>query len=230
MVQGPLPDDLGSFIVAGRYSYTAALLSAISSNINLAYWDYQARVKLRDTPRDSLTVFAFGARDYLGTSTNVPCSPEMPSDLHRRCGDRASSCTALQSLFDTTFHRLDLRYDHRFGGPEDRIREAVTLGYDKTSFAADAYVDDYLFSARSEITKRATEGVLLRAGVDLQRSTPTGRLSAADRPSSGDNGFTLALPQPHRDRHRRARRRRDRDHASLRGDAGGPARRPRSCT
>src|SRR5262249_44289110 len=90
------------------------------------------------------------------------------------------------TLFDTTFHRVDVRYDHRFGGPEDRLRQAVTLGYDLTTFPQqprqgrragrpapsppqpepDAYVDDLSLHARTELTKRVGAAVLLRAGID----------------------------------------------------------------
>ena len=168
MAQGPLPDDLGSFIVAGRYSYTAALLSVISSSIDLAYWDYQARVNFKVTPRDTLTVFAFGAHDFLGTKDQT--------------GD-------VTTLFDTTFHRLDLRYDHRFGGPDDRIREAITLGFDNTTFAPGTFVDDYLIAARSEITKRVSDSVLVRAGLDAQLDAFKSTLDFGTT-FTGDNAFT----------------------------------------
>src|SRR5262249_27057749 len=47
MVEAPLPNDTGSFFAAGRYSYTAGLLSLISSTLSLGYWDYQARLTLK---------------------------------------------------------------------------------------------------------------------------------------------------------------------------------------
>jgi TonB family protein len=171
MVQGPLPDDLGSFIVGGRYSYTAALLTAISSQIDLAYWDYQARVSFKVTPKDTLTIFAFGAHDFLGTKDN---------------GD-------VSTLFDTTFHRLDLRYDHRFGGPEDRVRAAVTFGLDNTTFDPTTYVDDYLIAARTEVVKRVNDAVLVRAGLDTQLDAYKSTLLGSSV-FSGDSGFTAAFP------------------------------------
>lgn len=171
MVQGPLPDDLGSFIVGGRYSYTAALLSAISSAIDLAYWDYQARVSFKINPRDTLTIFGFGGHDFLGTKAN---------------GD-------VSTLFDTTFHRLDLRYDHRLGGPEDRVRVAVTFGLDNTTFSPSTYVDDYLIAARSELVERVNDSVLVRAGLDTQLDAYKSTLLGSTT-FSGDSGFTSAFP------------------------------------
>ncbi len=88
MVQGPLPADLGSFIVAGRYSYTAALLSLISSQVSIAYWDYQARANVKVNPRDTFTVFAFGAHDFLGNRSTVACTDPLSGlPLGQREGD-----------------------------------------------------------------------------------------------------------------------------------------------
>lgn len=156
MLSGPLDDGRGAFVVAGRYSYTALLLSVISSNVDLGYWDYQARIGYRLTPRDEVTVFAFGARDFLGRK-DTTIDPET-----------GVSTQTERTLFNTTFHRLDLRYDHRFGGPEDHLRQAVTFGYDVTGFDKGAHVTDKILGARTELTRRATPAVLVRAGLDLQ--------------------------------------------------------------
>jgi hypothetical protein len=172
MLSGPFDEGRGSFFVAGRYSYTALLLSLISSNINLGYWDYQARVSYRVTPRDELTLFAFGARDFLSQRDD-------PTKIER-------------TLFNTTFHRLDLRYDHRFGGPEDHVRQAVTLGYDVTGFDLGAHVTDKILGARTEITKRATPAVLVRAGLDMQLDVYENNLT----PAFGEDasGFANSFP------------------------------------
>ncbi|MFT3767092.1 MAG: TonB family protein [Minicystis sp.] len=166
MLEGPLGDK-GSFFVSGRVSYTGLLLSAISSSLDLGYWDYGARATVHLTPRDDLTIFAFGARDYLGDKDDV---------THEK-----------RTLFNTTFHRLDLRYDHRFGGPEDRIRQAVTFGLDHTGFDKGAGANDRMIAARTEITKRASDSVLIRAGLDAQVDGYSSDL-AASFPDAG--GFT----------------------------------------
>ena len=74
-------------------------------------------------------MFAFGAYDYLGQKDS---SGEHP-------------------LFDTTFHRLDLRYDHRFAGRKDSVRQAITLGWDETGVDKGAYALDEMLSARTEL-------------------------------------------------------------------------------
>ena len=180
MLEGPLDDGRGSFFVAGRYSYTGLLLSLISSNLTLGYWDYQARVSYHLTPRDELTVFAFGARDFL-SQKNTKIDPETQVKTETE-----------QTLFNTTFHRLDLRYDHRFGGPEDHLRQAVTFGYDVTGFDKGAHVTDKILGARTELTRRATPAVLLRAGLDLQLDVYDNNLA----PTFGQDapGFASLFP------------------------------------
>jgi TonB family protein len=163
MVEGPL-GERGSFFASGRVSYTGLLLSAFSSNLRLNYWDYGARGVVHLGPKDDLTLFAFGAYDYLGQK------------------DELTKIT--QTLFDTTFHRVDLRWDHRFASsPEDRLRAAVTFGYDHTGFDPSEqarYIADRLHrpvpepgvrdrsgAARLELVRRLSNAVLLRAGADV---------------------------------------------------------------
>jgi TonB family protein len=145
LVEAPFADGRGSALVSGRYSYTAALLSLVQSAIDLRYWDYQARVGIDLGPRDRLTVFAFGAYDFLAQKQ-----------------DDGSE----QLLFDTTFHRLDLRYDHRFG-KDAELRQAVTLGWDQTRLSnTDGYARDRMLSARTELKLRLADDAVLRAGLD----------------------------------------------------------------
>lgn len=144
LVEAPFAGGRGSALVSGRYSYTAALLSAVQSAIDLRYWDYQARASFDLTSRDHLEVFAFGAYDYLAQKQ-----------------DDGSK----QLLFDTTFHRLDLRYVHRFG-KDAVLRQAVTLGWDRTRLGETAYAEDRMLSARSALEVRLTDTAVLRAGMD----------------------------------------------------------------
>ncbi len=193
MVGAPLPGGVGEALVAGRYSYFTPLLDAIHSSVRLDYWDYQTRVTFHVTARDDLTVFAFGAHDFLSNLQTYHCHggqngaegggmPSSMQPMQENCPTPAPA-PEQQTIFDTTFHRVDLRYDHRFGGPEDRVRTAVTFGYDQTSFPnycnprhplpgcpqtqpPDSYVDDRSVAARMDVHKRVSEAVLLRAGMD----------------------------------------------------------------
>lgn len=145
LVEAPI-GDRGSVVAGGRYSYTAAALSLFAPDTTLDYWDYQARVSYDITPKQHLTLFAFGGYDYLGQEDDSGVE---------------------QSVFNAQFHRVDLRYDAEIG-TKTRLRQAVTFGYDRTALGGQQgiYARDFLFAARSQILHRVNESVLIRAGVD----------------------------------------------------------------
>ena len=104
MTEQPFAAGRGSVLLGGRYGYTQALLALVAPDYGLNYWDYQARVAYRINARDSLSAFAFGALDRLSNER-----------LDRK-------------LFDTQFHRLDLRWDRTT--EQSHARLALTLGMD----------------------------------------------------------------------------------------------------
>lgn len=142
MLEVPFDGGRGSALAGGRYSYTGLLFSVVQSQIQLDYWDYQTRVSYDVTPADTLTLFAFGARDFLGDKSNGPTT----------------------TLVDTTFHRVDLRYDRKLGAGST-FRQAVTFGYDLTGFEGGS-VSDMLFATRSELKYTLSPTATLRAGLD----------------------------------------------------------------
>jgi hypothetical protein len=82
ILTSPLPGG-GSVSVAGRYSYTGAVIDYLSSDVDIAYWDYQLRADRPVGPL-RLTLLAFGSSDSMRT-------------------DSAANDIAL------TFHRVKLR-------------------------------------------------------------------------------------------------------------------------
>lgn len=144
LVEAPWAGGRGAALVGGRYSYTGALLSRISPDTELAYWDYQARVSYDVTPDDRLSVFAFGGYDYLGQRTP----------------------TETLTLFGTEFHRADVRYDRRL--PGGRVRTAVTLGQDTSNVSQDRSTRDRMLAARVEVEERLSDTAVVRAGTDVQ--------------------------------------------------------------
>jgi TonB family protein len=111
LLETPLDDGRGSVLVAGRYGYPGPIISAITSAIQVGYWDYQTRATWRVTDRDTIGVFAFGSHDYLGTaSTNNGVTGPVVEQL------------------GSDFHRIDLRYDRAL--EDGHLRVAATLGYD----------------------------------------------------------------------------------------------------
>jgi TonB family protein len=143
-VDVPFAGGRGNAMLAGRYSYTALVLSLLS-DIKLDYWDYQALIEYDLSRRDKISVFAFGAYDYAATPTNTAAG-EVPED-----GQNA-----------VLFHRVDLRYDRRFGDTT-KLRAAVTLGTEGTR-GGQGLVRDRLAGFRLELKSQLGESVLLRAG------------------------------------------------------------------
>jgi TonB-dependent Receptor Plug Domain len=145
LAETPFAGGKGSLLLGGRYSYTALLLSQVSSDTTLDYWDYQLRAGYDVTPDDRVGVFAFGSYDYLGQRTP----------------------TGTITLFGTEFHRIDVRHDHKLGAGSD-VRTAVTIGLDRSRLTDDRYVRDRLLGARTEWSYQINPRLLFRAGTDMQ--------------------------------------------------------------
>jgi hypothetical protein len=100
----PYDNGQGSVLAAARYGYTNLVISLVAPKYRVSYWDYQSRVSHRVWGNDTVSIFAFGARDeltYLG-----------------------------QKTFHGEFHRVDLRYDHPL--EDGNLRVAATFGSDDT--------------------------------------------------------------------------------------------------
>jgi hypothetical protein len=143
LVETPFDDGRGTLLLGGRYSFTALLFSLLSPGATLDYWDYQVRAGYDVTPRDRVGVFAFGSYDFLAQDTP----------------------TGSLTLFETQFHRIDLRYDRQL--PHGKLRTAFTLGRDTSTVQQNRDVLSSLAGARTELEHRVSDGLLLRAGTDL---------------------------------------------------------------
>jgi hypothetical protein len=105
----PFAGGRGSMMVAGRYSYTAGLVSLVAPEFALDYWDYQARVGYALTPSDRLEVVSFGSGDVTGR--------RLPDD-------------SVREIFNGQFHRVALRYYHQAArGAKQRV--SLSYGYDR---------------------------------------------------------------------------------------------------
>jgi TonB family protein len=111
LLETPFDDGRGTVLAAGRYGYPGPIVSAITSTIQLGYWDYQTRATWRVADRDTIGIYAFGSHDDLGaaSSTNGQTGP-------------------IVEQLGSDFHRIDLRYDRALD--DGRLRIAATLGYD----------------------------------------------------------------------------------------------------
>jgi TonB family protein len=139
----------GTALVAGRYSYTAAILSLVAPEVDLTYWDYQGRFYYDVTPELRLGLFSFGAFDkFLALDSE---------------GERQGAATQ--------FHRIDLRAELR---PSTRTQAkfALTLGVDRTEAPGDeglpdTRLEDHLVAARASLQHQLGAKAQLRAGADF---------------------------------------------------------------
>jgi hypothetical protein len=109
-----IPGTSGTATLAARYGYPGMVLSALAPNLSLSYWDYQARFD-GGSPLNGWSVFAYGARDAVRTTSNTTAS------------------LASQVLF--AFHRIDLRY--RKGSEDRNGTYRLVAGYDESQAAGE---------------------------------------------------------------------------------------------
>ena len=179
LAEAPLLDDRLTVLVAGRYSYTAALVQLFAPNTRVGYWDYQTRVEYRLTPKDRVSVFWFGSYDEIDNRDQ--------DDADRRPSDTSRARPSAPSIpvFKTEFHRLDLRYDH--DTPHGHVRLAVTLGVEDSIAGSSATqqtgVAAKSIGVRAEGEERLSPDLKLRYGADTflyDYTIDTGTDPAAD--------------------------------------------------
>jgi hypothetical protein len=142
LVEAPSSDGRTSVLVAGRYGYPDLLLSIFAPGLSLGYGDYTTRITHALTRADSISLFAIGAYD--------------------REQDASQNLTPVSSQF----HRVDLRYDHRWGSGS--VRLATTFGYDRTSdLSSNGPIETSVSSRfRLELDQRFGDAVRVSAGID----------------------------------------------------------------
>ena len=144
VLKAPFSEYRGYAAVGGRYSYTGAIVSLFAPEIEVSYWDYQALASYELTAHDSLGIVWFGEADFLSDE----------------------QATGITTLYDTEFHRVDLRYDRRLGGGA-KLRVATTLGTDHSKLEeGQVTVGSRTAAVRAELTAPLERAVLLHAGAD----------------------------------------------------------------
>jgi TonB family protein len=104
VITAPLPGGRGAIAAAGRYAYTAGLLSALSQDLELHYWDYQARID-HELAGGRVVLTAFGSYDRFKVED--------------------------EGALTLTFHRVDLRHLRPLGA--GRLSVSLTGGFDRTA-------------------------------------------------------------------------------------------------
>lgn len=149
-----LDGDLSAF-AAGRYSYTAPLLSLIAPSTRLHYWDYQGGASIRTSARDRVQLFALGSGDHLGS---------VQDDIET-------------TQFAAEFHRIRVSLEHRPmagrardepSGPEDAsARVAFIFGIDKSTLGSDADLLGRNYALRTDVQLPIVRWLSLRGGFDV---------------------------------------------------------------
>lgn len=135
--ESPFADGRGHVQVAGRYSYTALLLSAFSPGTRLDYWDYQARAGYQVGKKGELRFFGLGAFDYAGIDGEV--------------------------LAGTEFHRANVGYRLHIGRVTN-AEAALTFGWDRTR-SDTGFISDTLVGARFKV-EHQQGNTRIRGGAD----------------------------------------------------------------
>ena len=144
-LEGPARDDLSVF-VGGRWAAGAALISALVPSVGIAYGDYQARAVYQPRPGERISVFAFGARDYLAAVAG---------------GDEP------EVLLDSDFHRVDVRYGRELEGGGE-VEGAVTLGLDESRGGGGVeHARDWKLGARVRVSRAMGAAAVMSGGVDV---------------------------------------------------------------
>ncbi len=120
LLEGPISKNV-DFAVSVRRSWIDAFLPLLSTNdfqLSPKYYDYQAEVHVRASPRDDIDFLLFGSRD------EVSLLLKNPDPL-------------LQAQFGSTtyFHRLLARWTHRFAGGAT-LTVTPSVGLDQPMSAA----------------------------------------------------------------------------------------------
>jgi outer membrane receptor protein involved in Fe transport len=146
MVQTPLGDG-GSLRVAGRFGYPGLILSALSPNVALSYWDYQTQLALPLNATDHVELTWFGSYDY--------------------AGERNAS-TPGQGL-TLEFHRAEARLIRKL----DRFEFATMLqgGYERSALQRQFEVSAFRLGPRAYVAWHDAAGVRLRVGGDFLGTT-----------------------------------------------------------
>jgi hypothetical protein len=156
--------------VAGRYGYPGLLLSALTPDVSLAYWDYQARVDGGSAGRQ-WSVFAYGAKDEVKTLDPSATNPD---------GTPVTALTT-QALF--MFHRLDARL--RLGNDERNGSYRMVVGVDDSRGAGDqAATHSWMLNPQASWLLPLLGSLKLRTGTELlvrdiaPATTPTSTVGA----------------------------------------------------
>jgi hypothetical protein len=137
-------DARGSLTVAGRYSYTAGVLSLVQSTAKIAFWDYQARLDHRLGSRANYTAFVFGSYDEIGEKA------------------------APDPFLRFEFHRVVQRVRQRLRD-DGYVDYSLALGLDRSGFGQ-TRTNEWIVAPRTDIRLpvRRSKNAVIGFGIDQE--------------------------------------------------------------
>ncbi|HET8939162.1 MAG TPA: TonB-dependent receptor [Polyangiales bacterium] len=132
----------GTLDVAGRYGYPGLLISLISPDVDVAYWDYQLRYALPLSRRIRLELVGLGSFDRLSTGT------------------------AYDETLSLQFHRLEPRFVYHT--MQDELGIALMLGWEESALGETLGIGSKRLAPRAWYEHRFDGGYRLRLSADAQ--------------------------------------------------------------
>ena len=183
MVEGPITKNL-SFSVGARRSWIDVFLPIFTTNdfqLSPIYYDYQAKLHWRASPRDELDTFIFGSDDAVRVIAHGSADPTLDATFGSH----------------TYYHRILARWLHRFAS-RATLTVTPSVGYDvpfefkaqlgNTLLSADVATVEYSLRAayRLPISRR----LRFDAGIDLEGNRWALSIDGPQRamPREGDSG------------------------------------------
>jgi TonB family protein len=133
-----------SLTLAGRVAYANPIAQLFAPEISVSYWDYQARLSRRLSPKDELAVLAFGSHDAL--------------EREEDDGERVV-------VFGADFYRLQLRYQRQLDAGS--LRVMAVGGWDRSDQSdGDVQLENATGRLRADWVQELGPRTRLEAGVD----------------------------------------------------------------
>lgn len=142
----------GALTLAGRYSYTGAILTLAAANAKIQYWDYQARFDHRLGKHLNYTAFAYGSFDNLG--------------LKEAIDEETGEVVEPPPILRFQFHRFDNRIRQRLRGG-GTASYAVVLGLDQTGLT-ELGTNEWRVAPRVDFAVPVKDNIGLHFGVDQE--------------------------------------------------------------
>ncbi|HEY2749400.1 MAG TPA: TonB-dependent receptor plug domain-containing protein, partial [Polyangia bacterium] len=183
MLEGPITKNL-SFEIGARRSWIDAFLPIFTtSNFQLSpiYYDYQAKLHWRASPRDDVDTFVFGSDDAIKVIAKGSSDPTLQAEFNSH----------------TYYHRILSRWIHRFAS-RATLTVTPSIGYD-VPFEFNAQFGNTVVSVgtgtleynlRAALRMPIYKQLRFDAGVDLEGNRWSLNLDAPQHgiPREGDSG------------------------------------------